>query len=403
MDSDKLKNFSMGEIYIARNRETMKAYVGQARKYLSSGQKWGYEARWTRHGQEANAENRQGYDRLINQAIREHGLNGFDVVKLCDCKVEELDYYEQKYIKEFNTMEPDGYNMTAGGRDGAHSQTANDKKKVKRKPYSDESKENIRLASMGRRYECKGRLHEEDNELPKYVHAIRKDGEVIGYQVKKFPIGIEKAEYVYKTFKRKQDLPSAKSDAIKYVDFLKTTYQKKVEDYKATKALLEQEKKSEEYASTRKKLPNLPQYIYHFFVDDNLIGYYVKGLKDCEGVDIPRRDFTEHTNSINIDHAKRFIEEVEFMNKNSCIPDDWTTLELSKKQKSQDLPKHIRPQYFNGNEIGYRVDFFIKYDENKKKVMVAKSFCNKKKTMEEKLAMAKEFVSELIEKYKSNH
>ena len=394
---DKEIGIQFGELYMVRNTIMNKAYVGQAQKYLSSGQVWGTHGRWTRHLRDAFIETRPDYNCMLHEAIRQYGGNAFIVMKLVDCHLDEIDAHEKKYIEEFNTMEPNGYNMTYGGKDGSHGEASNKKKQVKRKAYSQEAKDNMGRASLGRRYEAKERLHEQDCHLPKYVHAIRQEGVVIGYQVKKFPMGLEKKEYVYKTFKRKYDLPSALKDATEYVKKLQEEYETKLKEYKSK---LEEEKKSEEQAQVL-KLPETPDNVYPYIVNNKQVGYYVKGLKDYKGEIIPRRDFIDHTHSINLDHAIKFIEEVKSCNNLQFVPNDWLTLELSNKKKADDLPKYIRPQYYNGKEIGYRIDLFLGYNEEKQKIMVVKSFCNKKKTMEEKLNAAKQCLEDLLNTYRN--
>lgn len=52
----------------------------------------------------------------LGEAIREYGPKNFALTILEECKIEELDEKERKWIKELNTF-PKEYNMTAGGRD----------------------------------------------------------------------------------------------------------------------------------------------------------------------------------------------------------------------------------------------------------------------------------------------
>ena len=51
----------------------------------------------------------------LGEAIREYGSKNFALTILEECKIEELDEKERKWIKELNTF-PNEYNMTAGGR-----------------------------------------------------------------------------------------------------------------------------------------------------------------------------------------------------------------------------------------------------------------------------------------------
>lgn len=60
-------------------------------------------------------------DQYIDRVIRKRGADMFAtaILKLCYSQ-EELDYWEQHFIKYRDTMAPNGYNLTAGG-DGAQS------------------------------------------------------------------------------------------------------------------------------------------------------------------------------------------------------------------------------------------------------------------------------------------
>lgn len=56
-----------------------------------------------------------GCPRLHN-AIKKYGIENFTIEIICACNsIEELDEMEIKYIKELNTLSPNGYNLTPGG------------------------------------------------------------------------------------------------------------------------------------------------------------------------------------------------------------------------------------------------------------------------------------------------
>jgi hypothetical protein len=68
--------------------------------------------RWKSHVREAISKSGKDHCLLLNQAIRKYGSSAFDVIKLCDCKIEEMNTLETQYIKEYNSVVPNGYNMT---------------------------------------------------------------------------------------------------------------------------------------------------------------------------------------------------------------------------------------------------------------------------------------------------
>ena len=74
----------------------------------------------------------------------------------------------------------------------------------------------------------KKRKYEEDNILPKYIIANRKQNQdkIIAYSVYKFPIGILKKEYITKRFSiyKKRNKKETLDIAIKYLEELKEKY-----------------------------------------------------------------------------------------------------------------------------------------------------------------------------------
>lgn len=60
--------------------------------------------------------NEARYNQLIHQAIRKYGLDNFKIDILEDSiPIELIDKKEKYYIREYNTMVPNGYNLTEGG------------------------------------------------------------------------------------------------------------------------------------------------------------------------------------------------------------------------------------------------------------------------------------------------
>jgi group I intron endonuclease len=175
------EDYNQGEIYIARCSTTGMSYVGQAKKYMGENmQKWGTSARWTRHVLESQKANLREYNYEINKAIREHGVHNFEVTKLCDCLLVELDIMEQRYIRDYNTLHPNGYNMTHGGSDGTHCKASTEKCCKERRQRSEAIKQKISASKMGKRRENTVRKREEDEDLPKYITKIRENDVVIG-------------------------------------------------------------------------------------------------------------------------------------------------------------------------------------------------------------------------------
>jgi hypothetical protein len=162
---------------------------------------------------------------ILNQAIRKYGEDTFEVITLCECiSVEEMDKKEAEYNLG---CRPNGYNLNYGGAKGKDSDETREKKKLMRlgKTHDKETKNSISKGQIGNRRGVKPRKYPEDTDLPKYISAKRQNGVIIGYQVGKFPIGVETKEYVKNAhFTNKTNPAQALEDAKKYLAELEETY-----------------------------------------------------------------------------------------------------------------------------------------------------------------------------------
>ena len=167
-----------GEIYCLTS-PSGKKYVGQCVKQLSSGKKWGYIQRWKDHIRDANSKN---YCRQLNNAINKYGSENFTIEVIKECNIYELNYYEEYYIKLYNTLSPNGYNLTSGGSVCRQSEET---QILKRKSMIGKN--------VGKIFPKRPRLREEDNALPKYVRYYRDYSGKEGYRVSNHPILKEKS------------------------------------------------------------------------------------------------------------------------------------------------------------------------------------------------------------------
>lgn len=96
------------QIYRILNIITGKSYIGKSANYLK---------RWITHKNNAKLKiNRRLYD-----SINFHGEEKFSISlieELTNCRRDEIDDRERYWIKKFNTLIPNGYNMTIGGEGG---------------------------------------------------------------------------------------------------------------------------------------------------------------------------------------------------------------------------------------------------------------------------------------------
>lgn len=95
------------EVYRIINKVTNKCYIGKTTI--------GYEKRFNKHKEHArNKVNRRLYD-----SMNHHGINNFKVELLCTCtSLEDMNSKEILAIKQYNSLIPNGYNMTLGGDGG---------------------------------------------------------------------------------------------------------------------------------------------------------------------------------------------------------------------------------------------------------------------------------------------
>lgn len=106
-------------IYKITNLKNNKVYIGQTRQTLKQ--------RLQRHFSRAKNEFKFNY--CLCNAIRKYGKNSFvaEVIDIADSK-ERLDELEIYWINKYNSLTPNGYNMTSGGG-GTSSYTHTDETK----------------------------------------------------------------------------------------------------------------------------------------------------------------------------------------------------------------------------------------------------------------------------------
>lgn len=92
---------------------TGKGYVGQVMSYDAKGKRRGPLARWTQH--KYSAKTQKGSCPYIERAIAKYGPEDFTVETLLICNSALLDMYEEKFISQYDTLKPGGYNLVSGG------------------------------------------------------------------------------------------------------------------------------------------------------------------------------------------------------------------------------------------------------------------------------------------------
>ncbi len=101
-------------VYIAINKINSKKYIGYTTKTLHE--------RIKTHVIKAYSKSSKHYDYNFQRAIRKYSIDSFTWKILCNCcNKEECIKKEIEYIKHYNSISPNGYNLTHGGDGGVQS------------------------------------------------------------------------------------------------------------------------------------------------------------------------------------------------------------------------------------------------------------------------------------------
>lgn len=132
-------------VYKITNNINNKVYIGQTVGSLKK--------RWISHYNSSKSTHRSA----IRSAIKKYGKDNFEIKVIARCESEdELDHRETYYIKLFNSLAPNGYNLVSGGNANKHvseetrarMSIANKMNNVG-KVRTDEMKVNYSLSKMG--------------------------------------------------------------------------------------------------------------------------------------------------------------------------------------------------------------------------------------------------------------
>lgn len=133
----------MGYIYLITNKINGKQYVGQTVQH-------DINSRWKQH----KCVSSKTLGKYLFDAYKKHGIDNFKFQIVCICFDSDIDHLEKHYISKFNTLAPNGYNLTLGGKHRYLSKEAKEKigkKSASRRypPLSEEAKQKIRERMTG--------------------------------------------------------------------------------------------------------------------------------------------------------------------------------------------------------------------------------------------------------------
>jgi len=195
-------------------------YIGQTRSHRKNKGKYryfGHIGRFKDHISEAVNNTKKNQCVYLNNAIRKN-KDCFIVELVETCEINQLDEKEMQYIENYNTLFPNGYNLTEGGKTtksikvSLNEELKSSKKRGRPFGYShtDETKRKIKdniskvsshMKEMASTKESKERVSTTmrnyyDNlkikklsecDIPKdpenYIKEIKKDGEVCDYKI----------------------------------------------------------------------------------------------------------------------------------------------------------------------------------------------------------------------------
>lgn len=148
-------------IYKITNKINGKAYIGQTVQNLGN--------RWKQHMKLVSN------CKALNAAIKMYGIANFKIEEIdFASSIEELNAMEQKFINKFNTLAPNGYNLTSGGERPTFSQESRqkmsrpgDKHPLWGKKHSEQSKILMSESHKGKKHseETKKKMSEAKKSL----------------------------------------------------------------------------------------------------------------------------------------------------------------------------------------------------------------------------------------------
>ena len=162
------------EIYKITNITSGKIYVGQAVSHILNHKRYrpyGHEGRFRCHISEAFS-TKKNQSHYLNNAIRKYGVADFVVELIECCEIKNADEREIHYIKEFNSLFPNGYNLKNGGNVFTHS---------------DESKKRVSNGVINyfkdKKFDRFKDVKHIDDDIDKYIKPLKKHNEQYGWYV----------------------------------------------------------------------------------------------------------------------------------------------------------------------------------------------------------------------------
>lgn len=180
------------EIYKITCSVSSKCYIGQTVSHIRNGDVYirgGMHNRLRQHFSEARS-NRCNQSTYLNRAIRKYGQDTFKVELIAVCKRDDSNQMEKEYIKKYNTLTPNGYNLNKGGGGAPlrpsttmHQPSSNKGRKVPKEIVD-------KYAESLRKYydDLKSKKHKDlklpiDRDPESFIKALRQGGKQRGWRI----------------------------------------------------------------------------------------------------------------------------------------------------------------------------------------------------------------------------
>jgi group I intron endonuclease len=162
------------EIYKITNLSTGKIYIGQAVSHILNHKRYrpyGLDGRFRCHISEAFS-TKKNQSHYLNNAIRKYGVPDFTCELLEYCEVDDANDREIYYIKTFESLYPNGYNLKNGGSVFTHSE---------------ESKKRVSVGVINyfkdKKFERFKDIKDIDDDIEKYIKPLKREDTQYGWYV----------------------------------------------------------------------------------------------------------------------------------------------------------------------------------------------------------------------------
>jgi len=162
------------EIYKITNISNGKIYVGQAVSHILNHKRYrpyGHEGRFRCHISEAFSQ-KKNQSHYLNNSIRKYGVHDFIVELIEYCEIADANDREIHYIKTFDSLFPNGYNLKNGGSVFTHT---------------DESKKRVSNGVINyfkdKKFERFKNVQILDDNIDNYIKPLKRDDIQYGWYV----------------------------------------------------------------------------------------------------------------------------------------------------------------------------------------------------------------------------